>query len=358
MIGRRQLIGGLVAGALVRPGVAAATGGLDAELGTPPPSSGSHVPAARNPAVRVLLATRVGSEAVSASGAGAFSFAGKTYRGVPAIVDAPNLPSALVATVPLDAYLYAVVPLEIGRGGTDAALQAQAIVARTYALAHRAQGRPYDLVAHAGDQVWGAIDAESPQTSRAVDATSGAVVTYGGGLATVFYASCCGGHTADARGLWGGADLPYLRGVDDPYCLISPDARWSETLSVGDLSAALGSRLAGLGTLRRIGLGDPAADMRRTVTFAGTAGVLDLSSAQVRSALGSRVPLRSSFWLSLTVAGDPAQPSTQVTIEGAGRGHGVGLCQWGARVMARAGRSAREIVAYYFPGTTIDVGGS
>ena len=351
MIARRTFVGALALGAAILPGRAGATGGLDPELETPPPRS--TAPALRNPSVRVLVANNVDARAFSPAGDALFSFGGKTYRGGPALVDGPDRRSALVATLPLDAYLYGVVPLEIGKRWPDAALQAQAIVARTYALAHRSAARPYDLVAHEGDQVWGTIDVESPETNGAVDATSGQIVTFGGGLASVFYGSCCGGHTADARDLWGSADLPYLRGVADPYCLTaSPDARWTTTLTVGQLVTALTPRIGGVGTIRTIALRDPQPDERRALVIAGTSGNLELSSAQVRLAVGPRV-LRSALWRSFTVQGDPAQFATQIVIEGAGRGHGVGLCQWGARVMAQQGRSARDIVAFYFPGTQI-----
>lgn len=351
MIGRRAFVTALTLGAAFLPRSARATGGLDPELDTPPPRS--TAPSLRNPAVRVLVANNVDARAFSAAGGAMFSFAGKTYRGGPALVDGPDRRQALVATLPLDAYLYGVVPLEIGKRWPDAALQAQAIVARTYALAHRSSGRAYDLVAHEGDQVWGTIDDESPETNGAVDATSGQIVSFGGGLASVFYGSCCGGHTADATHLWGSADLPYLRGVPDPYCLsASPDARWTTTLSVGQLVSALTARLAPVGTIRSIVLRDPQPDERRALAIAGTTGSLELSSAQVRLAVGPRI-LRSGLWRSLTVQGDPALPGTQIVIEGAGRGHGVGLCQWGARVMAQQGRSARDIVAFYFPGTQI-----
>jgi len=356
VIPRRRFVAGLAVGFAAVSSFAAraarATGGLDPELGPPPSTVRLQVPPGRNATLRVLVASGVSPQAFAPSGDGEFSYAGKIYRGVPQLADAGNVRSGLIATLQVESYLYGVVPLEIGTQWPPAALQAQAIVARTYALAHRSAGRAFDVVAHEGDQVWGGIDVESPQTNAAVDATSGAVVTYGAGLASVFYASCCGGHTVDARGLWGGADLPYLRGVDDPYCASSPDYRWTTTLTAGTLSAALGPRLAALGTLRAITLRDPQPDGRRAVAFVGTTGAVDLSAAQVRTALGARV-VRSAYWKDLTVVGDPAQADAQVVIEGAGRGHGVGLCQWGARMMALQGRSARDIVAYYFPGTAI-----
>ncbi|MBV8074731.1 MAG: SpoIID/LytB domain-containing protein [Candidatus Eremiobacteraeota bacterium] len=350
MISRRALFVGMLTAALV-PRPAGATGGLDPELGSQLPSA---VPlTGHNPPVRILVASDVGPQSFSSSGDATFTYAGRTYRGGASLVDGPDRKAALIAVLPIDSYLYGVVPLEIGARWPEAALQVQAIVARTYALAHRLAGKPYDLVAHEADQVWGAMDVEAPQTNAAVDATLGQVVAYAGGTASVFYSSSCGGHTADASRLWGSASLPYLRGVTDPYCLAaSPDAHWTARLTVGGLVAALGARAAALGTLRSLALGDPQPDLRRSLILSGTSGTEEWTSADVRRAVGPRT-LRSGLWRSLTVQGDPAQAATAILLEGSGLGHGVGLCQWGARGMAQQGYSAREIITFYFPGTQI-----
>lgn len=355
MIGRLRFVtlsGSAILGALAS-GTAHATGGLDPDLGTPPPLLGAP-PDAANPTIRVLLATGFDAQQLPTEESGAtFSYDGKTYRGTSSIVDGPDRRPALIASLPIDAYLYGVVPLEIGRGWPSRALAAQAIVARTYALTHRVTGRQYDLVASSADQVWGGVSAETADTNAAVDSTEGDVVTFLGGLASVFYSACCGGHTADASRVWGGVELPYLRGVADPYCMLtSPYAAWTVSLTVGALVAALGARARAAGELTSIALGDPAQDGRRGLRLVGKRGIADFTSAQIRSALGPRT-LRSGLLRTLTLEGDPAQAATYLRIEGSGLGHGVGLCQWGARVMAQQGRSAREIVGFYFPGTIV-----
>ena len=354
MLRRRFLAGtaASVATMLAWPRLAGATGGLDPELGTPPPAVGPS-PAGLNPAVRILLASNIDPQrAPSADSSSTFSFEGRIYRGGPSIVDGPDQRPALIATVPIDAYLYGVVPLEIGRSTPDAALKAQAIVARTYALTHRVKGREYDLVANAGDQAWGGIAAESPQTNAAVDATEGQLVTYLGGLASVYYSACCGGHTADASRMWGGISLPYLRGVPDPYCMRSPYANWTASFTVGSLLNALGPRAAALMPIVSITLGDATADWRPGLRIEGKNGSAVFTSGDVRKALGARL-VRSGLWRSLMVEGDPAQYATVIKVTGSGLGHGVGLCQWGAKMMAQQGRSPREIIAYYFPETVV-----
>ena len=210
--------------------------------------------------------------------------------------------------------------------------------ARTYALSHRVTGRDYDLVANTADQVWGGVDSESPQTNAAVDATKGELVTYAGGLASVFYSASCGGHTADASDLWGGANLPYLRGVADPYCVVS--------LSVQPLdrdhdrrrrACRFGPGGRCLGTIQSIGLEPPPADLRPGLRITGSLGTASSQQRAMLAGCWDPTLMRSSLWHNLTILGDPTQASTGLRIEGSGSGHGVGLCQWGARVMAQQG---------------------
>jgi stage II sporulation protein D len=153
--------------------------------------------------------------------------------------------------------------------------------------------------------------------------------------------------------LWGHAGLPYLRGVDDPYCTASPDYRWQRTLPLDRARAALADKLNGVPQAAE--LDDPDDSGRpRTVTFRGDGGsMLALSVSDVRSRFGSDTV--RSLWLR-EIDFDRTQAVPLVVIEGSGRGHGVGLCQWGARGMALNGASAPAILAHYFPGTAVTGG--
>jgi stage II sporulation protein D len=169
----------------------------------------------------------------------------------------------------------------------------------------------------------------------------------------VFYSSCCGGHSADADAMWGHAGLPYLRGVDDPYCTASPDYRWERTLPLDRARAALADRLSGIPAAAQ--LNDPDDSGRpRTVTFVGDGGTaLALSVSEVRRRFGPETV--RSLWLR-EIDIDRTQAVPLVVIEGSGRGHGVGLCQWGARGMALSGAAAPAILAHFFPGTAVTGG--
>lgn len=312
------------------------TGGLDV-WSTPGPVAGL--------ALRVLISADRRGETPQLADGDMFTFAHKRWRGTPSLVDLPDGRSGVVATVDVDRYLYGVVPIEASPNWPPAALQAQAIVARTYALARRTFTRAYDVVVSQSDQRFGGINAESVSTNAAVDATAGAILTYAGGNASVFYAACCGGHTADAAEIWGHATLPYLRGVVDPYCVAAPDYRWQRTLPLDRLSAALGARLRG--PISGFALG-PADAGGRTLSLDVLAGSqrVTISCIEFRRLLGADT-VRSTWITEL------ALDAGQVRIAGAGRGHGVGFCQWGARAMATAGSSPETILAFYFPGTGI-----
>jgi stage II sporulation protein D len=261
-----------------------------------------------------------------------------------------QLADGSIAALDVEKYLYGVVPLESPSSWPAAALQAQAIVARTYALQKRTLSRAFDVRASDADQRYGGVAAEHPASSAAVDATRGQTLTYLGGPASVFYSSCCGGHSADASALWGHAGLPYLRGVEDPYCTASPDYRWQRGLPLDRVRAALADRLAGMPQAAQ--LADPDDSGRpETVTFRGAGGAeLTLNVSDVRRRFGPETV--RSLWLR-QIDFDRTQAVPLVVIEGCGRGHGVGLCQWGARGLALNGAGAAAILAHFFPGTAV-----
>jgi stage II sporulation protein D len=263
-------------------------------------------------------------------------------------------PSGAIETLDVETYLAGVVPIEASPSWPAAALQAQAIVARTYALEKRNITRAYDVTTTDADQRYGGPEAAHPATSAAVDATAGRTLTYLGGPASIFYSSCCGGHTADAAAFWGHAGLPYLRGVADPYCTAAPDYRWQRSLPLDRAHAALADRLNGTPVAAELAAPD-ASGRPPSVTVhsdAGAAAVFTI--AEIRSRFGADVV--RSLWLQRITFDTSTQAAAIVAIEGSGRGHGVGLCQWGARGMALAGADAVTILAHYFPGTAVTGG--
>src|SRR5437660_1085742 len=129
-----------------------------------------------------------------------------------------------INVVGLEQYLYGVVPSEMPFTWPPEALKAQAVVARSYALASRRSGA-FDLYPDTRDQVYLGVDHEKPSTNAAVDATAGKVVLYEGLVAKTYFYSTSGGRTAAAEDVWGTA-VPYLVSVPDPYDTISPYHNW------------------------------------------------------------------------------------------------------------------------------------
>lgn len=150
-------------------------------------------------------------------GGSALLLGGRPYRGDIVVRSRGGRLSA-VNELGLERYLRGVVPYEMPSDWPHAALRAQAVVARSYALATRKPGKIYDLHSDVRSQVYGGILAETPATNAAIGATAGRVLLWRGRVATTFYHSTSGGRTAPAWEVWPDARrLPYLRGVRDPF---------------------------------------------------------------------------------------------------------------------------------------------
>jgi SpoIID/LytB domain protein len=150
---------------------------------------------------------------------------GRTYRGR-IVVDVRNGRLRAINVVPLEQYLYGVVPAEMPYTWLPAALQAQAVAARSYALASRKAAAPFDVYADGRSQMYLGVSAEKPAATEAVDETAGEVLLYAGHVATTFFSSSTGGWTRSAADAFGGAGKPYLPSVRDPYDGISPYHNW------------------------------------------------------------------------------------------------------------------------------------
>jgi stage II sporulation protein D len=135
----------------------------------------------------------------------------------------------VINVVSLDAYIQGVVANEMPFQWPSEALEAQAVAARTYALANAEKGKPYDLYADVRDQVYRGVEGETERTNAAVKATAGKVVLYGGKIATTYYFSSSGGRTANSEDVFGFV-VPYLRSRPDPWDQASPNHRWGPLL--------------------------------------------------------------------------------------------------------------------------------
>ena len=304
---------------------------------------------------------------------------GRPYRGtIVALRDRTGV--TVVDRLPMEAYLVGVVSAEMGRRSPadQEALRAQAIVSRTFALRNlgRWQGQGFDLYATVADQVYGGAATETPEGRSAVDATQGRVLTYGGAPIDAFFFSTCGGRTADGTEVFRGADRPYLRSVPDvaddgtPYCSLSPRFRWHEEWTGEALRATLQRTLPALAPGALIGATAVASDVSevRDVrvsyrTPSGRVGQLTIglrrgdvlvdgpSVRQVLRPISGDLLRSNTFALTVTRDGGRI---TRLAADGAGAGHGVGFCQWGAVGRSRAGQDHERILAAYYPGAVLE----
>lgn len=143
---------------------------------------------------------------------------GVPYRGSLRVLVNPRGTLNVVSRLDLEDYLYGVVPAEMGPKRFDAieALKAQAVAARTYALAHRGQfeAEGYDICATPKCQVYGGVPVEDPLTQAAVDGTRGLVLAYQGQIADALFVSTCGGVTENVENVFSGGPVPYLVSVE------------------------------------------------------------------------------------------------------------------------------------------------
>lgn len=243
-----------------------------------------------------------GPVSVLASSGAPLSLAGKRYRGRIDVSLSSTKQLLVVNTLGLEAYLQGVVPQEMPSDWPEEALKAQAVAARSYALASRKPGGAFDVYGDVRSQVYGGIAAESPSTNAAVQATKGEVLRYDGQIATTFFSSSSGGRTADATEVLS-QPLPYIVSTPDPYDKVSPWHTWGPvTVGAAKLAKGLGVK-GGVADLR---LGLRRNGRVRSVVVTGGAGERTVSGAAVRSAAG----LRSTWVTSVGVLSlsRPLQP--------------------------------------------------
>ncbi|MGH2970713.1 MAG: SpoIID/LytB domain-containing protein [Gaiellaceae bacterium] len=159
------------------------------------------------------------------AGAGGWMTLTRPYRGQ-IQVDVVNDKLRAINVVGLEDYLYGVVPAEMPSAWSPPALQAQAVAARSYALATKKIAAPFDEYADSRSQVYLGVSHETAATNAAVDATRGQVVMYAGKVAATYFFSSSGGETESIADGWGVAPVPYLVSVPDPFDVLSPYHNW------------------------------------------------------------------------------------------------------------------------------------
>ncbi|MDF2874285.1 MAG: SpoIID/LytB domain protein [Sporomusa sp.] len=286
----------------------------------------------------------------------------------------------VVNTLPVEQYLYGVIKNEISPEWPLEAVKAQAVAARTYAMAnynkHKADG--FDVCSTTDCQVYGGRESEAPRSLEAVNATRGLVLLYNGKLITAYFHSSSGGYTENSENVWL-ASLPYLRGVAD-FDQNCPAFKWEKKLTIAEFNQAISKAGYNIGSLQAIELsplGNPPVTSTdrgvsgrvKTVRLLGASGSVQVSGTKMRSMLDLKSAL---FDINLTAtvpktvlpAYSPnthfinGNPTDFIMVTGFGWGHGVGLSQWGAKAMAEKDQPGnteyfKEILKHYYQGVQI-----
>ena len=254
----------------------------------------------------------------------------------------------VVDEIPIEEYLVGLINCEISSLWPVEAVKAQAVIARSYAIYQKDSRRAalYHLESSVMDQVYEGVDIEDSRAARAVSETTGEVLTFGGTVIQAFYHANCGGHTEAAVNVWG-RDISYLSGVDCKYCVNSPSTRWELNLPLKKVESLLKSAGYQVSAIREIKTGNTNRSGRlQDISIYSSRGVATMSAVNFRKAIGYGLIKSTNFSV--------RQKGEEFVFSGAGNGHGVGLCQWGAKQRASDRFDYREILSYYYPGTSLE----
>ena len=346
--------------------------------------------------VAAAASAEVTEPVIVTSTTGIVTINGRPYRGLGEVRVNSVGSLAGINELPMEQYLYGVVPRELGPNlfPQVEAQKVQAIAARTYALSYigRRAADGYDLRATTDDQVYGGYSDEHAVSNSAIDATRGIVLTHGGAMVLARYSSTSGGHTADNEESFAEGPVVYLRGVPDmppasgaiyeasleafkssplitdlrqpaaPFSLGRPRYhRWTFEWSAAELTSVISTfARRNVGTVRAINVLERGRSGRiisleyvtDSGSFPATRGVIR-SSLRFTNAAGALVNLPSTLFFVEPVTQPGSNAPTAIRVYGGGFGHGVGMAQVGAVLMARTGRMHEDILAHYYQGTEL-----
>lgn len=253
----------------------------------------------------------------------------------------------VINEVSLENYVVGALGGEMVASWEPAALRAQAVACRSYALYQMAKqrGKAFDLSADVLSQRYLGMRGESDAAWAAVRATTGVIIGYDGRPALAAFHSNSGGRTASASEVWG-TSIPYLRSVPVANEDDSPGTYWRIEISGRTLSRALAQLGHELGAIQSAAVAKrSASDRVEELRFRGTRGRATVTGRELRQVLGGTTLKSTKFYMRWEKGG--------MIIAGSGNGHGVGMSQWGAQAMAQEGASYQEILGKFYPGTSL-----
>jgi len=273
----------------------------------------------------------------------------KHFRGNIIIINNHGENITVVNSIELEQYIRGVLYHEISDKWPLEAIKAQAVATRTFAIysMEKFAAHDYDVTNDVYSQVYGGRNSERYRTNVAVRRTRGEVLTYNGKIFPAFFHANSGGVTEDASELWD-IDIPPLKGgVQSPFSVDSPHYRWRQNFRLKAIQDALNARGYHLGLIQEIRVEERNKSGRvrklRVITRDGKEELVE--GKLFRDIIGPNV-LKSNKY-------DIEMKGWFVDFVGYGWGHGVGMCQEGAKHMALNGKNYKKILRQYYPGTSI-----
>lgn len=254
-----------------------------------------------------------------------------------------------VSELSMEEYLKGVLPVEASPAWGMEFLKAHAIVSRTYALFNllEKEGKAYAVAADVSSQVYGGLGTHHPRTDAAVDETSRQILTYKGKIFPAYFHSTCGGATARADKVWTIEKHPSLMGVECEFCRGSKHYRWDAVFTLKQIEARL--KKNGFNAVGVSGVSAEAKDESGRVTHF----LIQTARGEKKiSSNGFRMFISPSHFKSTLLTSIKKVPEGY-KFQGKGWGHGVGFCQYGAKKLAELGYNHRQILAFYYPHSSI-----
>lgn len=252
----------------------------------------------------------------------------------------------IINHVKIEEYLLSVVGSEIPSSWKMEALKAQAVAARSYSrynIMNRNKKDIYDLSSSTSSQVYRGIAGEKEPTTQAVIATAGEIISKNGEPLPAYFHSTCGGQTIDSKYVWGGENN-HLNGVKCEYCRESPHFDWQAELTISELKNSLKKKYRTIGNIKSVDFKKKEGRVVE-VLIVHTGGKINLTGNAFRLMFPDK-KIKSMYFTS-------TRAKESLVLKGHGWGHGVGLCQWGAKGLAQKGANHRSILKFYYRGIDI-----
>ncbi len=293
------------------------------------------------------------------------------FRGILRIREDRFGKMTVINALDVESYLYGVIKSEMLLNSPLEALKSQAVVARTYAIRNQdkfLKELGFGLTRDVRSQVYNGVFDEHDLSIKVVDATRGRILTHEGQPISAYYHSACGGATQDSS-TWGNK-IAYLKAQVCPYCENYKDLHWEYELSLTDLTNRLREKGHILPNISDVRLSKDTFGRVIRVELVHADGTMKMNANHLRTLLGANV-LRSTMFSDSekkSSLNDPAEKAIDQILnsfmsrmsgdrsllwKGKGFGHGVGLCQWGAKGLANKGYNFEKILKYYYSDVSV-----